>query len=186
MTRKILSLASFVMFSLLTNVVMAEPTNTYDSQGRVIKTVYDNGSYDTYYYYSNGSGYKHTYDSAGRNTGYYNYNSAEDFENNTPYHKTLMTYDENGNQILSESYDNDVMTSKWTNEYDEEKNVWVSESYNSSESIESGKPDYYGIYSQETGENVGYDKDGNLDSVGGYVLEYDDQGNIIAFGWELC
>ncbi|MBR6409686.1 MAG: hypothetical protein IKS23_05570 [Alphaproteobacteria bacterium] len=217
MNRKILSITFLSLFVFVANNALAEPVNTYDSKGRVTKTVYDDGSYDTYYYYNSGGANKHTYNANGQETGFYNYGSTEDFANDRPNDKRLWTYDANGyqtsatyywstesiendipdsryettydaqgNQIAGATYENGVLESKYTNTYNEEKQVWISESYNTPESIESGKPDYYNIYSEENNMSLEYDKDGNLSGAGGDVFEYDDEGNLIAYGWNMC
>ncbi len=197
------------------NNALAEPTNTYDSEGRVIKTIYDDGSYDEYYYYRNGSGYKNTYNAAGKRTGYYDYYTKDDFDNNSPGSQRLWTYDLNGNQT-SEAYywskeaiENDIpdskrettydsqnnpiaganysygtLENKWTSSYSAEKNVWITESYDTPEALESNTPSRYSIYGDDV--SIEYDGEGNLLGVGGDVFEYDDQGNISAYGWQLC
>ncbi len=215
MNKKILILVgAFVLFA---GNVFAEPTNTYDNKGRVIRTTYDDGSYDTYSYYNSGGGTKKSYNAFGQRTGSYSYSNASDFENDSPSSQTLWTYDENGyqtstayywsreavendipdtkyettydsqgNSIAGATYENGVLESKYTNTYNEEKQVWISESYTTPEAIESGKPDRYGIYSEENNINLEYDGDGNLFGVGGDVFEYDDEGNLIAYGSQLC
>ena len=104
MSKKILSIAFFALFAFVAKNALAEPQNTYDNKGRITKTVYDDGSYDTYSYYNSGGGYKYSYNAAGQTTAFYNYSNAEDFENDRPNDKRLWTYDANGYQTSATYY----------------------------------------------------------------------------------
>ena len=137
----------------------ADPVNTYDSQGRITKTTYDDGSYDSYWYYSANAIYKDTYNAAGKQTGSYSYHSATDLANDTPSYKYEATYDENGNNTSWIRYDsaeavaNNTPNIKGEYTYDENGNQISSTMYETVASVANNAP--------TSKEEYTYDENGN-------------------------
>lgn len=112
---------------MLSGQVHAEQ-NTYDSKGRITKTTYDDGTYDTYYYGYGGSVTKETHDTQGRTLVYLYYNNATSFASNTP-------------------------SSKYENVFDDSLGTQTSVYYYSAEAIENNRPDYKGIFTNDASYN---------------------------------
>lgn len=252
MNKKFILTSVLLALPLFIGNAFAEPVNTYDSQGRITKTVYDDGSYDDYYYnYWNGTVEKYRHNSDGntflylyytseenaqndvadykretlydengnytetqwgsaeavandrpdyRYEGIYDeatstytsqyYYSADAIENNAPDQKTAETWDDNGNMTSQiqwnspEAVANNAPDYKWTEQYNAEQGVYIELTYTSSESIQNDVPDYRGFYSEETGNYITYDKDGNFSGANGYNrIIYDEQGRISRSGY---
>lgn len=108
MNKKFIGASCLALGLVFTQNTKAE-TNTYDDQGRVTKTVHDDGSYTTYTYHSELGKVtgKYTYDAHGLPTSqlFYSYNEQGDlmmkgidlrFNNNTVRDVTYLYYDSQG------------------------------------------------------------------------------------------
>ena len=124
----------------------ADPVNEYDRQGRITKTTYDDGSYDSYSYYSGGRTYKYTYNAAGQRTEQYDYPNATAFTNNAPTTKYEWTYDGNGNYTSvtsyysAESVANNTPDYKSVYTYDGNGRTTSSTYYKSAEAVANNTP----------------------------------------------
>lgn len=142
----------FLPLVLLTSFVSASAladTNEYDEQGRIIKTVYDDGRYDVYEYNGNNHSFKSSYDAQG-----------------VLLSDSMTDYDENHNIIYTDEYT-----------YSPDGRNVSQKIYDTPEAIASNEPNKIANWADEINGLVGYE-DGKLSMMGNVNFSYDENGRI--------
>ena len=201
--RKILYFLTVV--ALFSTDALAVTTYTYDSDGRVIKEDYGNGSYNEYSYYKDGGIKSEKYVYGGNEADEYTYNEqgkmlTSKWSYDDDFEYSEYTYDNRGNVVRinsSDSYSSESSWSEYQYSYDQYGNK-TSESYltsggysNSTEYSYTYAPNGTVLEQYVDGTlRHTYNEQGNLtgdyllissgDNLLDYRYEYDDQGRLTA------